>query len=348
MKIEYLYEAGVFGSYKKERSTADTIKSVEKDLTHVVKSAFLDRYYIKIEELINEYLSKQYDRCLSYYNNGLILVGKNGSKKGKYRGWNGLENAIPIFRLAIENNTIVIIMSCIPENKNRIAISGYFNGDNYSWFSWINGLKNFLNSNIERITETGLSFNYDGFDVKLEMDPDIIDNDGRVNVNFMSFTDTKNIDVIQQFVDYFYNKDIRIKADIFKFNRSMSSNEMYQQYIERFPDLIRSTHSIHFDMSVMKEFDLENLHITSVLADPNSNVKIYYELPVNGKLPETYLHGIEKFIHNEYNMTLEKFKEIAYKNKEPYDTGLRKPEDIKKIKVCYRYNNPKNIVIKGT
>ena len=180
------------------------------------------------------------------------------------------------------------------------------------------------------------------------MDPDIIDNDGSVNVNFMSFTATNNIDVIQQFVDYFYNKDVRIKADIFKFNRSMSSNEMYQQYIERFPNLIRSTHSIHFDMSAMTKFDLENLHITSVLADPNSNVEIYYELPVDGKLPETYLHGIEKFIHNEYNMTLEKFKEIAYQNKESYDWYLRCPEDVKRIYVSYKCNNPKALEIKGT
>ena len=76
-----------------------------------------------------------------------------------------------------------------------------------SWFKWMKYLKRFLNYNIDRITEDGSSFNYDGFDVKLEIDPDILDNDGRVNVNFMSFTDTKNIDVIQQFVDYFYNKD---------------------------------------------------------------------------------------------------------------------------------------------
>ena len=69
MKIEYLYEAGVFGSYKKERSKADTIKSVQKDLTHVVKSAFLDRYYIKIEELINsiyEMIGEEADRNKAY------------------------------------------------------------------------------------------------------------------------------------------------------------------------------------------------------------------------------------------------------------------------------------------
>ena len=98
----------------------------------------------------------------------------------------------------------------------------------------------------------------------------------------------------------------------------------------------------------MEEFDLENLHITSVLADPHSDVEIHYELSVDRKLPETYLQGIEKFIHNEYNTTLEKFKEIAYKNKVPRNSDLRRPEDVKKIKVTYKYNNPKDIVIKGT
>lgn len=37
MKIDYLFEAGVFGSYKKQRSTEDAIKTVAKDLTHVAK-----------------------------------------------------------------------------------------------------------------------------------------------------------------------------------------------------------------------------------------------------------------------------------------------------------------------
>ena len=71
-------------------------------------------------------------------------------------------------------------------------------------------------------------------------------------------------------------------------------------------------------------------------------------MSVDKKLPETYLQGIEKFIHNEYNTTLEKFKEIAYKNKVTRNSDLRRPEDVKKIKVTYKYNNPKDIVIKGT
>lgn len=343
MKIEYLYEAGVFGSYKKERSTADTIKSVEKDLTHVVKSAFLDRYYIKIEELINEYLSKHYAMFLSkqFNTSTLTLVGKNGSKKGKYRGLIDM----PVFRLAIENNTIVVIMSFIPINEDGISFYGHLADNN--WFDWIKELKNFLNSNIERITEAGLSFNYDGFDVKIEMDQDIIDNDGRVNVDFMIFSNT-DINVIQQIVDYFYNKDFKIKTNILIFNNTLLSNEIYQQYIKRFPNLVKSKSHIYFDMDSMEEFDLENLHITSVLADPHSDVKIHYELSVDKKLPETYLQGIEKFIHNEYNTTLDKFKEIAYKNKVPRNSDLRRPEDVKKIKVTYKYNNPKDIVIKGT
>ena len=346
MKIDYLFEAEVFGSYKKQRSKEDAIKTVAKDLAHVAKSALqaalLDKLYIKIEELVNEYLDENYELHLSSDNSSLTLVGKNGNRKGVYAGWYGLKDAKPVFRLAIENNTIVVILACKPLNNEKIFIQ-----NNMIGFSWITELKIFLNSNIERITETGLSFDFDGFDVKLEIDPDILDKDGRVKVDDVCIVRINSIDGIQQFVDIFYNQDIRIKADLLVFRWSMSSNEMYQQYIERFPNLIRSTHSIHFDMSAMTKFDLENLHITSVLADPNSNVEIYYEMPVDGKLPETYLHGIEKFIHNEYNMTLEKFKEIAYQNKRPYDWNLRSPEDIATIHVSYEYNNPKDLKIIG-
>ena len=144
------------------------------------------------------------------------------------------------------------------------------------------------------------------------------------------------------------NKDFKIKTNILIFNNTLLSNEMYQQYIKRFPDLVKSKSHIYFDMDSMEEFDLENLHITSVLADPHSDVEIHYELSVDKKLPETYLQGIEKFIHNEYNMTLEKFKEIAYQNKEPYDWYLRCPEDVKRIYVSYKCNNPKALEIKGT
>lgn len=51
MKIDYIYETGVFGSYKKQRSTEDAIKTVAKDLTNVAKSALqtalLDKLHIK-------------------------------------------------------------------------------------------------------------------------------------------------------------------------------------------------------------------------------------------------------------------------------------------------------------
>ena len=347
MKIDYLFEAGVFGSYKKQRSTEDAIKTVAKDLTHVAKSALqaalLDKLYIKIEALINEYLDENYKLHLSNDNSGLTLVGKNGNRKGVYAGWYGLRDAKPVFRLAIENNTIVVILACKPLNNEKIFVQ-----NNMIGFSWITELKIFLNSNIERITETGLSFDFDGFDVKLEIDPDILDKDGRVKVDSMYIVHINNINEIQEFVDIFYNQDIRIKTDVLTFRWSMSSNKMYQQYIERFPDLIRSTGSIFFDMSAMREFDLENLHIASVLAYPNSDVEINYNLNVDSKVSETSLQGIEKFIHNEYNMSLEKFKEIAYQNRGRYDWNLRSPKDIETIHVSYEYNNPKDLEIIGT
>ena len=230
----------------------------------------------------------------------------------------------------------------MPLNNHKIVIQSHM-----CLFNWIKYLKIFLNSNIDRITETGLSFNYDGFDVKLEIDPDILDKDGRVKVDDVCIVRINSIDGIQQFVDIFYNQDIRIKADLLTFRWSMSSNKMYQQYIERFPDLIRSTGSIFFDMSAMREFDLENLHIASVLTYPNSDVEINYNLNVDSKVSETSLQSIEKFIHNEYNMSLEKFKEIAYQNKGQYDWNLRSPEDIATIHVSYEYNNPKDLKIIG-
>lgn len=345
MKIDYLFEAGVFGSYKKQRSTEDAIKTVAKDLTHVAKSALqaalLDKLYIKIEAVISEYLNKNYELYLSGDNSGLALVGKNGNRKGVYGGWYEIRDAKPVFRLVIENNTIVVIMACRPSDT-KIIIQEYMIG-----LGWIKELKKFLNSNIERMTETGVSFDFDGFDVKIEIDQDILDKDGRVKVDFMGIVSIHSIDGIQKFVDIFYNQDIRIKTDTIVFYSSMTSNKMYQEYIKCFPDLIRATSSISFDMSAMKEFDLENLSIISVLAYPHSDVEIVYSLDLDNKVSKTSLQGIEKFIHNEYNMTLEKFKEIAYQNKGPYDWYLRRPEDVKKINVSYKYNNPKALEIKG-
>lgn len=345
MKIGYLFEAGVFGSYKKKRSTEDAIKTVAKDLTHVAKSALqaalLDKLYIKIEVLISEYLNKNYELYLSGNNSGLVLVGKNGNRKEVYSRWYEIRDAKPVFRLAIENNTIVVILACRP-SEAKIIIQEYMNG-----LGWIKDLKKFLNSNIERITETGVSFDFDGFDVKIEIDQDILDKDGRVKVNYMGIVRIHSIDGIQNFVDIFYNQYIRIKTDMLVFYRSMTSNKMYQEYIKCFPDLIRVTSSISFDMSAMKEFDLENLSIISVLTYPHSDVEIVYILDFDNKVSKTSLQGIEKFIHNEYNMTLEKFKEIAYQNKEPYDWYLRCPEDVKKVNVSYKYNNPKAIEIEG-
>ena len=342
MKIDYLFEAGVFGSYKKERSTADRIKTVSKDLAHVAKSALLDRLYMKVEVLINEYLDENYEIYLKNDNSGLTLVGKNGNKKCVYGGWNGMQDAMPVFRLALENNTVVVILSCMPFNNEKIVVQSYM-----SWFGWMRYLKKYLNSNIERITETGISFNYDGFDVKVEMDKDILDNEGRVKVNFMSIVHTHSIDGIQEFVDHFYNQDIRVKTERLVFHCSLSSNEMYQQYIERFPYLVRSTGSIAFDMHAMREFDLENLRITSVLADPHSDTTIYYDLRLDNKVSETSLQGIDNFIQNEHSSTLEKFKEIACQNKGQFDWDLRSPKDVRRITVSYKYNNPKDLEIKG-
>ena len=231
-------------------------------------------------------------------------------------------------------------MSCITHENYKIAIQS-----GMSWFKWMKYLKRFLNYNIDRITEDGSSFNYDGFDVKLEIDPDILDNDGRVNVNFMNIKSIYNINQMQEFVDLFYKQNIRIKTKYLSFFESMSSNEMHKQYIERFSDLIKSTQWISLDMSTMKEFDLENLNIISVLAYPHSEVIIRYELKTN----ETglSLKNIENFIHNEINMSFEELKEIAYKNRLNSISNLRSPEDLKTIYISYIYNNPRNLIIKG-
>lgn len=342
MKIDYLFEAGAFGSYKNKRNPESNRKVVAKELVHVAKSALLDRLYMKIEVLVNEYLEEIYDIYLKNDNSGLALVGKNGSKKGVYGGWDGMQDAMPVFRLALENNTIVVILSCMPFNNEMLVVQSYM-----SWFGWIGYLKKYLNDNINRIIETGILFNYDGFDVKVEMDQDILDNDGRVNVNFMSIIHTHSIDGIQEFVDHFYNQDVRVKTDKLVFHCSMSSNEMYQQYIERFPYLVRATGSIELDFNAMREFNLENLRIASVLADPHSDVTIYYSLILDHKVSEISLQGIEKFIHNEYNTTLDKFKEIAYQNKGQFDWDLRSPKDVRRINVAYKYNNPKDLKITG-
>lgn len=348
MIINYLHESGPFGSYK-SRSQESIKKAAVKDLEHVAKTALLDKLHMEIGILIKEYIDNK-NKIYPGDIIGLSIVGKNGyNKKAIYSYGNDLENTRPVFRLVLENNTIVVIISCMPLssfNNNKIGINGYAAG-----LVWIDFLKEFLNSNIERITtETGVSFKYDGFDVKLEIDPDFLDNDGRVNVRFMSIVHTNSIDKIQKIVDKFYKQNIRIKTDTLVFNDAMSSNEMYQEYIKRFPNLVKSTGSISFDMEAMKTFDLENLHITSVLADPQSTVEVYYDLRFDYKVSKTSIEGIKKFIHNEYNMTLDEFKEIAYKNKDFYDRYYFSPEDVSKINVSYRYenNNSKDLEIKGT
>lgn len=348
MIINYLHESGPFGSYK-SRSQESIRKAAEKDLEHIAKTALLDKLHTEIGILIKEYIDNK-NKIYPGDIIGLSIVGKNGyNKKAIYGYGNDLKNTRPVFRLVLENNTIVVIISCMPLssfNNNKIGINGYAAG-----LVWIDFLKEFLNSNIERITtETGVSFKYDGFDVKLEIDPDFLDNDGRVNVRFMSIVHTNSIDKIQKIVDKFYKQNIRIKTDKLVFNDAMSSNEMYQEYIKRFPNLVKSTGSISFDMEAMKTFDLENLHITSVLADPQSTVEVYYDLKFDYKVSKTSLEGIENFIHNEYNMTLDEFKKIAYENKGFYDRYYFSPEDVSKINVSYRYENntSKDIEIKGT
>ena len=347
MIINYLHESGPFGSYK-SRSQESIRKAAEKDLEHIAKNALLDKLHTEIEILIKEYLDNK-NKIYSGDIIGLSIVGKRYNEKVIYSYGNDPENTRPVFRLVLEKNTIVVIISCKPLSSfsnNKIVINGYAEG-----LIWIDFLKEFLNSNIDRITaETGVRFKYDGFDVKLELDPDFLDNDGRVNVRYMSIIHTNNIDKIQKIVDKFYKQNIRIKTDTLVFNDAMSSNEMYQQYIKRFPNLVKSTGSISFDMDAMKTFDLENLHITSVLADPQSDVEVYYDLRLDYKVSKTSIEGIKNFIHNEYNMTLDEFKEIAYKNKGFYDRYYFSPEDVSKINVSYRYENntSKDIEIKGT
>ena len=347
MIINYLHESGPFGSYK-SRSQESIRKAAEKDLEHIAKNALLDKLHTEIEILIKEYLDNK-NKIYPGDIIGLSIVGKRYNEKVIYSYGNDPENTRPVFRLVLEKNAIVVIISCKPLSSfsnNKIVINGYAEG-----LIWIDFLKEFLNSNIDRITaETGVSFKYDGFDVKLEIDPDFLDNDGRVNVRYMSIIHTNNIDKIQKIVDKFYKQNIRIKTDTLVFNDAMSSNEMYQQYIKRFPNLVKSTGSISFDMDAMKTFDLENLHITSVLADPQSDVEVYYDLRLDYKVSKTSIEGIKNFIHNEYNMTLDEFKEIAYKNKGFYDRYYFSPEDVSKINVSYRYENntSKDIEIKGT
>ena len=347
MIINYLHESGPFGSYK-SRSQESIRKAAEKDLEHIAKTALLDKLHTEIGILIKEYLDNK-NKIYPGDIIGLSIVGKRYNEKVIYSYGNDPENTRPVFRLVLEKNTIVVIISCKPLSSfsnNKIVINGYAEG-----LIWIDFLKEFLNSNIDRITtETGVPFKYDGFDVKLEIDPDILDNDGRLNVNFMSIIHTNSIDKIQKIVDKFYKQNIRIKTDTLVFNDAMSSNEMYQEYIKRFPNLVKSTGSISFDMEAMKTFDLENLHITSVLADPQSTVEVFYDLRFDYKVSKTSIEGIKKFIHNEYNMTLDEFKEIAYKNKDFYDRYYFSPEDVSKINVSYRYENnmSKDLEIKGT
>ena len=345
MIINYLNESGPFGSYKK-RNTESVRKTVAKDLEHAAKTAILNKLSVKIGELIKEHINKNEKLYIDNIG-GLTLVGKNGNEKSVYGVWNGingswknLEDSIPVFRLALENNTVVVIMSCVPFGNYKITIQG-----DMTWFDWMKSLKRFLNYNIDRITEDGSSFNYDGFDVKLEIDPDILDEAGRVNVSFMSVRFTYDINQIQNFVDRFYKQNIRIKTRNLSFYKSMSSNEMYQQYIERFPNLIKATDAISLDMFARKKFDLENLNIISVLVDPNSDVEVRYELKIN----ETgdSLRGIKKFVRNEYDMSFEELKELAYQKRDKTLSNLRNPEYLNVIYLSYKYNNPKDLLIKG-
>ena len=346
MKINYLYEAGVFGSYKNKRNSESARKEVAKELEHIAKTALLDNLYTKIGELIKEHIDNNVKMYLNY-NSGLSLVGKNRNNESVYGYWTAVNpsdwknlDAIPVFRLALENNIIVVIMSCIPHENYKITIQS-----GMSWFNWMESLNRFLNYNIDRITEDGSSFNYDGFDVKLEIYPDILDNTGRVNVNVVSIRSIYNINQIQEFVDRFYKQNIRIKTNNLLFFKSMSSNKMHKQYIERFSDLIKSTGYISLGLFVMTNFDLENLNIIHVLADPHSDVIVRYELKIN----ETgvSLKNIENFIHNEYNMSFEELKEIAYQNRMYSISNLRSPEDLKTVYISYIYNNPRNLNIKG-
>ena len=345
MIINYLNESGPFGSYKK-RNTESVRKTVAKDLEHAAKTAILNKLSVKIGELIKEHVDKHEDLYINFKMSGLAIIGKNGDKKSEYTYWNeingnrkNLEEVMPVFRLDLENNTIVVIMSCIPLGNYKIAIQGDMN-----WYDWMKSLKRFLNYNIDRITEDGSSFNYE-FDVKLEIDPDILDEDGRVNVSFTVIRFTYNINQIQDFVDHFYKQFIRIKTHDLSFSKSMTSNEMYKQYIERFQNLIKTTDAISLDMFAMKEFDLENLNIISVLVDPYSDVEVRYEL----KIKETgaSLKGIEKFVRNEYNMSFEELKELAYQKRANNLSNLRNPENLKVIYLSYNYNNPKDLQIKG-
>ena len=325
-----------------------------KDLTRIAKSALVNSLSTTVGDLLKEHLDKNENLYIRYIMSGLTIVGKSVNGKSKYGcwknaihgSWNNAEDAIPIFRLVLENNTIVVIMSCALLNDYQIHFTCHTD-----WFDWITSLKIFLNSNINRITESGLPFNYDGFDVKLEIDPDILDNDGRVNVKHMDISYADNVNEIQKFVDHFYNQNLKIKVYELLFWESMPSNEMYQQYIERFPDLIRTTGSIYLDIFTMKDFDLENLNIISVLADPQSNVKISYDLRLNRpgvslQKKLAILRGMEKFVHNEYNITLKELKEIAYQ-KRSKSSKLISPEDIDVLKISYKYNNPKKLKIKG-
>ena len=347
MKIDYLYESGPFGSYKNKQSKTDAIKMASKDLTRVAKTALVNSLSTTVGDLLKEHLDKNENMYLRYNMTGLTIIGKSGNKKSVYGCWNGIngnwnnaEDAIPVFRLALENNTVVVIMSCVPFGNYKITIQG-----DMTWFDWMKSLKRFLNYNIDRITEDGSSFNYDGFDVKLEIDPDILDEAGRVNVSFMSVRFTYDINQIQNFVDRFYKQNIRIKTRNLSFYKSMSSNEMYQQYIERFPNLIKATDAISLDMFAMKKFDLENLNIISVLVDPNSDVEVRYELKIN----ETgdSLRGIKKFVRNEYDMSFEELKELAYQKRDKTLSNLRNPEYLNVIYLSYKYNNPKDLLIKG-
>ena len=86
MKINYLYEAGVFGSYKKDTKQAN-ISNVKKDLAREAKKHILDKLAELYLDMLNEVnsqttkISRKYHNALSEEQSNLVeltnyMVGK--------------------------------------------------------------------------------------------------------------------------------------------------------------------------------------------------------------------------------------------------------------------------------